>query len=156
MPKYLRPLIAVVIIVVIVTVALISYNPKNLSEQKCDFYRNDKTVQIGLAQIKAEIADNDAERAKGLSGRPCIESYQGMLFVFDKPGQYPFWMKDMKFSIDIVWIDANHKVIGLDMDVSPATYPDFFVSKMPAQYVLELPANQAKKLNISLGTEVNF
>ncbi|HEY5549600.1 MAG TPA: DUF192 domain-containing protein [Candidatus Saccharimonadales bacterium] len=154
--KNLRPIAAATIVVVAVTVALLAYNPRDISEQGCGPYRNDRLVRFGSVQISAEVANNVADRAKGLSGRPCIEPNQSMLFIFDKPGQYPFWMKDMKFPIDIVWIDANHKVIGLDTDVAPSTYPDAFVSEKPAQYVLELQANRSKDLGITLGTAVKF
>ncbi|MEX0881334.1 MAG: DUF192 domain-containing protein [Candidatus Saccharimonadales bacterium] len=158
MPKLnnLRLVVTAAIVVVAVLFALLTYSPSQAPGPKCGFYRNDKTVTISSAQIKAEVVQSPAEREKGLSGRRCIEPDKGMLFVFDKPGQYPFWMKDMKFPIDIVWIDASHTVVGLDIDVAPSTYPDAFVSEKPAQYVLELQANRSKDLKIGLGTPVNF
>lgn len=136
--------------------ALLAYSPKDPSEQQCGSYRNDKTVTINSTKIKAEVAQDPAEQAKGLSGRPCIENNQAMLFVFERPDQYKFWMKDMKFPIDIVWIDANRVVVGLNIDVSPSTYPDYFTSEKPSQYVLELQANRSKELGVTLGTPVNF
>ena len=146
---------AAVVVVTVGLAAFLTYSPKQ-GPGRCGGYRNDKTVTISSSQIKTEVASNVAEREKGLSGRPCIGPDKGMLFVFDKPGRYPFWMKDMLFPIDIVWIDAGHKVVGLDIDVSPSTYPDLFVAEKPAQYVLELQANRAKELKIDLGTPVNF
>jgi uncharacterized membrane protein (UPF0127 family) len=123
----------------------------------CGDYRNDKTVTIKGSELKAEVVQTPAEREKGLSGRPCIESDSGMLFVFDHPGQYAIWMKDMQFPIDIVWISEEHKAVGLEFNVEPSTYPDRFVNKdQPAQYVLELKANRAKELGIVLGTPVSF
>ena len=107
--------------------------------------------------IKAEVVDTPEEKAQGLSDRPCIEADRGMLFVFDKPGQYPFWMKDMKFPIDIVWISSDKKVVKVEANVSPSTYPMLFKNDNElAQYVLELQAIRAKDLNIELGTPVNF
>ncbi|MBI2285395.1 DUF192 domain-containing protein [Candidatus Saccharibacteria bacterium] len=154
--KHLRLVVVAAIVVAAVLFALLTNSPSQAPGPKCGVYRNDKTVTIGSVQIKAEIVESPAEREQGLSGRPCIEANQGMLFVFDKPGRYPFWMKDMKFPIDIVWIAASRTVVGLDIDVVPSTYPDAFVSEKPAQYVLELQANRAKDLEISLGTPVNF
>jgi len=123
----------------------------------CGPYRNDKTVTINGQQIQAEIASSATERQKGLSGRPCILPNQAMLFTFSQPGHYSFWMKDMKFPIDIAWISPDKKVVGLEIDVEPSTYPDSFVNKdQPAQYVLELKANRSKTLNINLGTPVKF
>ena len=150
-------LIAIAVIVIAaVLVGAFTYHPKESSIAKCGIYRNDKTVSIGSKKIQAEVTMNPAEMEQGLGGRACIEANQAMLFVFDKPGRYAFWMKDMRFPIDIVWIDANHKVVGLDIDVAPSTYPDVFVSEKPAQYVLELQANRSKALDITLGTPVNF
>src|SRR3990167_703443 len=117
--KKLRLLATVVVVVVAALVALAAYE----SKEKCGTYHNDKTVSVNSEEIKAEVVSSPSDRAQGLSGRPCIEADQGMLFVFEKPGKYPFWMKDMKFPIDIVWINADKKVIDLDVNVSPATYP---------------------------------
>lgn len=148
---------AAAVVVGAVLVALLTYGPNEAQKPKCGVYRNDKTVSINSANIKVEVVKTAAEAEKGLGGRPCIERDQGMLFVFNKPGRYSFWMKDMRFSIDIVWISPERKVVGLEIDVSPSTYPDRFVNKdNPAQYVLELPANRSKNLGITLGTPVNF
>lgn len=62
----------------------------------------------------------------------------------------------MKFPIDIIWIGTNHKVVALEIDVNPNTYPDKFQNKAPAQYVLEVKANKSRELNITLGSQVNF
>ncbi|MBI4033860.1 DUF192 domain-containing protein [Candidatus Saccharibacteria bacterium] len=159
MPKQLRLVVVAVLVIAAVVAAVLFSGQDNVSmpKQVCGPYRNDKAVQIGSTQIKTEVASADAERAKGLGGRPCIESDRGMLFVFDKPGRYPFWMKDMRFPIDIVWISPNHRVVGLEVDVLPSSFPDRFVNKdEPAQYVLELQANRAKDLKIGLGTPVDL
>ena len=151
-----RLVAAVTIVAAAVLAAFLTYSPKSGQDTKCGPYRSDKTASINSKAIKAEVVSTQAERAQGLSGRPCIETNQGMLFVFDKPGRYPFWMKDMQFPIDIVWIDADHKVVGLDINVDPSTYPDYFVAEKLAQYVLELQANRAKDLKVDLGTQVAF
>lgn len=125
--------------------------------QNCTaLYRHDATVSIGINSLSTEIAKTDAEREQGLSGRECIGSDQAMLFVFNKPGSYPFWMKDMRFPIDIVWVDSSHKVTTVKSNVSPSTYPQKFVNKKPSTYVLELQAGRAQKLNITEGTDIKF
>lgn len=155
--KYLRQVITGLVVIAVVLAALLTYQPKEASGPKCGLYGDDKTVTIGTEKIKAEVVQTPAEREKGLGGRPCIESNQAMLFIFDKPGRYAIWMKDMRFPIDIVWINYDHKVVGLEIDVLPSTYPDRFVNKdNPALYVLELQANRAKELNVGLGTPINF
>lgn len=124
----------------------------------CGPYRTDKVVNVGSHKVFAEIAGTPAARAKGLGGRSCIPADTGMLFVFDRPGTYAFWMKDMKFPIDMIWISSSHKAVAIKEDVKPSTYPDSFnnPNDKPAQYVLELQAYAAIKLNINPGTPVNF
>jgi uncharacterized membrane protein (UPF0127 family) len=160
--KYWRLIAVIVLLAAVVAAALLLHEPAKpkqvpVQETACGVYRDDKTVAIDTAKIKVEEVKTQTQREKGLSGRPCIEPDRGMLFVFDHPGQYAIWMKDMRFPIDIVWISAGHKTVGLEVNVAPSTYPDRFVNKdQPAQYVLELKANRAKELNIGLGTTINF
>ena len=127
----------------------------------CGQYRKDGSVMINGQTFETEIAKNSAEFEKGLGGRPCILDNQAMLFGFTKPGQYKFWMKDMNFPIDILWINSVHRVAAIEIDVQPSTYHSqnpYFINdpQHPAQYVLEINANQSKKLNIKLGTSVSF
>lgn len=93
-------------------------------------------VNIGDQKILVDIADSDYERRQGLSER---ES-QSMLLIFDKEDFHGIWMKDMLFSIDITWIDKNLKIIDIEKNVSPDTYPKVFQSETRALYILETPA----------------
>lgn len=127
-------------------------NPELCEEQ----YSVDKRVVVGLASLNAEVADNDANRQIGLSGRTCIPANTAMLFVFDEPAKYAFWMKDMRFAIDIVWLDADKKVVHIEQDVSPETYPKTFTSSEPALYVLELRSGRAVELGLQRGSTVTF
>lgn len=95
---------------------------------------------IGGTPISVEIADTDFLRERGLSGRESLGPEEGMLFVFPTEGLYQFWMKDMRFSIDIVWLDAEYRIADVHQRVNPETYPEIFTPKVKAQYVLELPA----------------
>ena len=104
-----------------------------------------------------EVADTTQARAKGLSGRSCIGQNEGMLFVFNQPGFYEFWMKDMKFPIDIIWIASDHRVVWLKSKVQPSSYPQKFVNQgSAAQYVLELASGRALNLLVDPTTTVNF
>lgn len=121
-----------------------------------EYYRPDKIVSVGDRAIKAEVADSEKEQEQGLSGRACIGENQGMLFVFSEPGYYNFWMKDMNFPIDIVWIDSDKKVIEVTDNIQPSTYPDTFTSGRQPQYVLELKAGHASELGITSGSRLSF
>jgi uncharacterized protein len=123
----------------------------------CGPYRTDKIVTISSQRLNAEVANNPTTRAKGLGGRPCIETNQAMLFVFDRSDTYSMWMKDMKFPIDMVWVSANHRAVAVQHDIAPSTYPDSYINKdQPALYVLELQAGRSQSLHIGLGTPINF
>ena len=79
-----------------------------------------------------------------------------MLFIFDSPAQYGFWMKDMDFAIDIVWIDEKFHVVDVDKEVLPETFPQVFYPDQAVVYVLELPAGTVDKYQIATSTVVQF
>lgn len=87
----------------------------------------------------------------GLGGRDSLASTSGMLFIFDSPSNYGFWMKDMKFSLDIIWLDQNYKIIYIGHDISSITYPEVFYPGSPAKYVIEVNAGTAEKLSLKIG-----
>jgi uncharacterized membrane protein (UPF0127 family) len=81
---------------------------------------------------------------------------QGMLFVFAKDGTYSFWMKDMRFSIDIVWLDAAGRIVFAAEDVAPQSYPAIITPRTKARYVLEVSAGYMRAHGISVGDTVTF
>ena len=111
-----------------------------------------KIFKVGSAVFQVEIADTIEKHATGLSGRNELEKGRGMLFVFDQPIIPGFWMKGMKFPLDIVWI-SNGKVIGLeenlppDHTLSPATYSP----PKPVDMVLEINAGASEESKINVG-----
>jgi len=117
---------------------------------------NQSTLTIGETEVAIERADTPQQRAQGLSGRTGLRKGEGMLFVFEKPGIYRFWMKDMLFSIDIIWIDEWLRVVDTNENVDPVSYPETFQAREPIQYALEVPAGFAKTNNIHIGTQVSF
>lgn len=68
-------------------------------------YSGYKKISINNTSLFVEIADTDEKRTQGLSGRDNMPENGGMLFVFDTKNTYSFWMKDMKFSLDFIWIN---------------------------------------------------
>lgn len=115
-----------------------------------------RSISFGDIHIIAEVADSGFKRELGLSGRSQLAPDGAMLFVFEQSGYYAFWMKDMHFPLDIIWLDEHKKVITINTDVLPSTYPATFSPLSPARYVLELNAGFAKKLHISLGDKASF
>lgn len=110
----------------------------------------------GKSTLNLEIADSDKERELGLSGRESLASTTGLLFVFETPGRYGFWMKDMKFPIDMAWIDESKRVVYIENNVRPDTFPKVFTPTSTAQYVLETNAGFFEQSKIKIGDIVEF
>ncbi len=115
-----------------------------------------RTLQLKGQAIYVSVADTEETRRQGLSGHPGLAADEGMLFVFPKDGEYAFWMKDMRFSIDILWLSSNGSIVYMAQNVSPDTYPHDFVPAKSARYVLELPAGYAVAHGIVLGDIVRL
>lgn len=79
-----------------------------------------------------------------------------MLFVFDRPDRYGFWMRDMHFAIDIVWIDNNWRIVDITHELTPESYPNTFAPSAPALYALEVPAGSALRYSWKVGDSVDF
>ncbi|MDO8548343.1 MAG: DUF192 domain-containing protein [bacterium] len=112
-------------------------------------------VQIGGATVAVEVADTEATRGLGLSFRNSLLPGHGMLFIFDTPGNYGFWMKDMSFNLDIIFADERGNIITIDRGLSPSSYlknpPEVFYPTSNAKYVLEVPAEFAAQNAITVG-----
>ncbi|MBP6858226.1 MAG: DUF192 domain-containing protein [Candidatus Pacebacteria bacterium] len=106
--------------------------------------------------IYSHVARTPSTRERGLSGTLSLDSDEGMLFIFPQPGVYAFWMKDMNFAIDIVWIDSDRRVIGVTRNVLPETYPETFGPTGKVQFVLEAPSGSAEKFGLKEGSIVSF
>lgn len=114
------------------------------------------TVQIGGRSVTVSIASTPEARARGLGGRASLAGDEGMLFVFDSDAKYRFWMKDMRFPIDILWLSSDGNVVDMRENVFPETYPEVFTPVAPARYVLELPAGLAKAYSVKVGDIVRL
>lgn len=112
------------------------------------------SVLIGSTTVAVEIADTYEARMQGLSGRSALPQGSGMLFVFEREGEWGIWMKDMQFSIDIIWADTDGRVVSVAHKVSPETYPNAFYPAKPARYVLEVPAGFAASRGIVEGVSL--
>ncbi len=115
-------------------------------------------VKIEGNVIHVEIADTPEERATGLMYRESLGEDEGMLFVFDKPEEVGFWMKNTKLTLDMIFIDENLKVVTIYEDVQPCrnivclTYG----SQGEVKYVLEVNGGYAAEHEIALGDLVDI
>jgi len=106
--------------------------------------------------IWAEIADTHEQQAKGLSGRNNLANNFAMLFVFDKESYRNFWMPDMNFALDIIWLDEDYRVVDITENVQPMPGRDLddlprYTNQNPAQYVLEVNAGFSEDNKLSEG-----
>jgi uncharacterized membrane protein (UPF0127 family) len=118
------------------------------------------SISFGTTTVTVEVANTNDARECGLSGRTGLADGSGLLFLFDTPGNYGFWMKDMLFDIDIIYIDASSTVVTVDSHVPAASYqlpkPTVFYPSAPVSYVLEVPAGYAKAHDIVEGMRAKF
>lgn len=122
--------------------------------------RHDVDIIAPKGTVVAEVVDTPSSRALGLSFRKGLGEGKGMLFIFDHPGRYGFWMKDMLFSLDIIWINQDGVVVHIERNVTPESYteapndPKTFINTPDASYVLELESGKAETYGLYLGTKV--
>lgn len=116
------------------------------------------SVVLGGKAFRVDVAASAQQQEQGLSGRTGLAEGRGMLFVFHDSQDACFWMKDMRFSIDMLWFDEQQHLIHQERSVSPDTYPKTFCPPKVARYVLEVPAGTAEKLDLQDNTtlEVNL
>ncbi len=108
-------------------------------------------VVFGTQRFVVEIVSTPDALEKGLSGHRPLTQREGMLFAFPKPDRYGFWMKEMTFPIDIIWLDENKKVVYIEKSVLPSTYPTVFYPPVDARFVLEILDGQSEIAGIRVG-----
>lgn len=126
-----------------------------------NIYLHAKVVVNGF-DVMADIALTSEQQTKGLDVKNNLTENQGMLFVFQQPYRYGFWMIGMKFPIDIIWLDSNGVVTHIEHSLKPCppassnlACPVYFPEK-DSQYVLETVAGFSVKHNVRLGTHMSF
>ena len=116
-------------------------------------------VELGGERFKVEVADDDAERSRGLMFRDAMPADHGMLFLHDRQEAQAYWMKNTKIPLDILYFDNERRLVSQQRDVPPCSAGDAcpaYPSNAPARYVLELNAGQAARLGLEDGAELRF
>ncbi len=154
MRKYL--LLLLVLAVIIILAGMIGLKKDSSSPGALQSHQGTILVKIKSAVLETELADTPEKRQRGLSGHAPLAENQAMLFIFEKPDFYSFWMKDMAFPIDIIWLDGGFSVVGLAQNISPKSFPKTFLPDSPAMYVLEIQAGLADKLGLVIGDKAEL
>lgn len=120
-----------------------------LAQDEQLLYINDETLTV-------EVADEPREQAKGLSGRDSMDQDRGMIFVFPDPIVAGFWMKEMRFPLDFLWVDEYGVIVEITKNVSPDTFPKTFSPSSPVLYVIEVNAGWSDDKNIRVGDKIEL
>ncbi len=110
------------------------------------------------ARVHAELADTPQKRARGLMFREKLASNAGMLFVFEDAGEWSFWMKNTKVTLDILWIGPDKRIVYIEENVPVCPKdpcPEYKPSK-DALYALELPAGSVNREKLAKGMKLEF
>ncbi len=107
-------------------------------------------------EIFVNIADTPTLHQKGLSNIDALNENEGMLFVFSEPQTPSFWMKDMLFNIDIIWLSGQWEVVDIHKGLTPESYPKTVSPSQEVLYVLEVPAGFVEKNAIENGQLLLF
>lgn len=117
-------------------------------------YPNVVPLNIGDVSVLASVASTKVDIIKGLSNTPFLPDNVVKLFVFGTNGSHSIWMKDMKYSIDIIWATEEGVIVHFEENVSPDSFPESFSSPVPAWYVVETNAGFVNKHEIKLGDKI--
>jgi uncharacterized membrane protein (UPF0127 family) len=120
---------------------------------------NKVNITVNGVALQADLAVSADEQTKGLSIKNTLKSNEGMLFPYDAPRILSFWMKDMKFPIDILWLNSDKQVVHIEESLEPCSpflpCPSYSPD-VEAQYVLETMAGFSSANGIIEGTPVEF
>jgi uncharacterized membrane protein (UPF0127 family) len=112
-------------------------------------------------RIRCEVMIHPKDMARGMMFRDSLDPDRGMLFVHGQPGNYPYWMYQVKIPLDIIWLDSNRRIVEMSLDTPPcekgpaSTCPNYG-GKQKAQFVLELAAGVARKHGLQVGQVLEF
>lgn len=116
-----------------------------------------KKICINGSCVRAEIADTQEGRRQGLMFRQGLAENQGMLFVFEQEAGYGFWMKNMRFPLDIIWADRNKIIVYIYQGALPCKdICKSLIPPLPTQFVLEVNAGFVAKHRIKIGDSLSF
>jgi len=148
----MRPPYIVAILVLVSLLLVAMYGGNDSKEDIANVTIRDRVFTV-------DIMDDDAERAQGLSGRETLRQDEGMLFLMGVRTQPIFWMKEMRFPLDIIWIDGE-MIVDISENVPAPTSPIDEIARVQpsslADKVLEINAGEASKSGFTVGDIVTF
>jgi uncharacterized membrane protein (UPF0127 family) len=109
-------------------------------------------------RVRADVADTEEARARGLMFRETLSEDEGMLFTFDRPRRYGFWMKNVRVALDIIWLDDRGQVVWMVESAPPceAEPCPMFVPEAKASFVVEVAGGFALRHGVAVGDTVRI
>jgi len=145
-------------LVILAGLSIIEFNfsSKNLKTAIICFIDDSTEKTKGCFQV--ELAERIFEQQRGLMYRNSLDKDKGMLFVFNKEANYPFWMKNTLIPLDIIWIDRNSKVVFIKENAKPCTSQDCEIinPNQKSQYALEISGGITKELGLDIGDYIDI
>jgi hypothetical protein len=116
--------------------------------------RKQVKVLLGEEELNVWVSETNKEKARGLSGTEKMEENEGMLFIFPIESTPSFWMKEMFFPVDIVWINSEKEIIEITEKVFPESYPELIIPQNKIKYVVEVVGGWTKDKGVKIGDKL--
>lgn len=139
-------------------VIFINYYINPMAQESIDKNKEFGKVCFQDHCFNVELAISLKERQAGLMFREFLDQDEGMLFVFEPEGNYPFWMKNTLVQLDIIWINERNEVVFINKNTQPC-YIENCPSINPgvqAKYVLEINSGKVDQIGLALGSKVSI
>ncbi len=144
----------IIFLIIIILLALIAFLRMDNSNAGTGY-----SLSLDKKEINILLADTQEKRVHGLSDRKSLPKNTVMLFVFDGMENYKIWMKDMLFSLDVIWLDEKFKIIHIEENLTPKSYPNTFGpsdSEAKVIYIIEANGGFVQKYNLKVGNFLNL
>lgn len=149
--------IAIIITLIVVVAGAVSFLAYRAIPGQLDHLAYQQAT-IANESLKLYLPISPQAQTKGLGGVETLPKDQGMLFYMPGTDDPSIWMKDMLISIDAIWLNHEHRVVHIEHNLSPDTFPQTFRNppETTARYVLELGSGEAMRLGIGMDDELVF
>ena len=154
--KTFSELLLLLVVVIILICLLFSFAQTIFSPTLNKDFLSSVCINENCFQVAS--AKTQSERERGLMNVGSLDKDKGTLFIFDKDGIYPFWMKNTLINLDIIWIDSNKKIVFIKENAEPCKnfICPSIVPLVKASYVLEINAGLCQEIGLKLGDELKM
>ena len=120
------------------------------------------TIKVDDIVLEVQIADTEPRRVRGLMFQDKLPYDQGMIFVYNEPGDYSLWMLNMQFSLDMIWFDENGNIVHIEKNIPPCKKPieimacQSIVPSGDALYILEITAGFIDEFKITKDSKLSI